>query len=121
EWKSVEYRFFVQMIGTECLATGSLEAHMLVPCARCLEPMPLNIRVGDFQHSYPVAETESIDLTQDIREDILLNLPLAPRCQLDKDFRCPLTGVVHKEAADEFAARNRELVWGALKNLEKKE
>lgn len=119
-WETIKYRFFVNILGSECLVSGALETHLHAPCARCLELIPLDIRVENFQHSFDITGLESIDLTQTIREDILLGLPLAPRCQLDKDFRCPLTGAVHKETADEFAALNRESVWGKLENLKKK-
>lgn len=121
DWKTIEYRLFVQILGQECLVTGSLKTELKVPCARCLEPLPLEIHIKEFQQSYPIGgASECIDLTQEIREDILLDLPLAPKCQLDAKSRCPITRKSYAEQDNEFAELNREDVWGILDTLKPK-
>jgi uncharacterized metal-binding protein YceD (DUF177 family) len=120
-WKEIHYRFHVSLTaGQECLVQGSLRSSFPVACARCLEPMPLTIEVPEFVHSFPTAGVEAIDLTDAIREDSLLSLPLAPRCRLDEQQRCPLTGQVMREPASDFADQNRMEVWEALNKFKSK-
>lgn len=120
--EAIEYCLTATLAGEEVLVQGILHMEMLVSCARCLELMPLTIHIDPFQHSYPIGTKDYIDLTQEIREDILLGYPMAPRCQLDADYRCPMTGQSHRPGPDEFAESNRQSVWGELeKNLKKKE
>ena len=121
QWKEIQYRLYASILGSECLVQGRLSTSLQAPCARCLEPRPLTVEVPEFRISYDISGLESIDLTEQIREDILLGLPLAPRCELDADFRCPQTGKVHRPDSDEFAERKREMVWGELEKLKIKE
>ena len=120
DWEAIDYDLNASIIGTECLIRGSLSSSMKVACARCLDPLPLTLSIDAFEHSYPTEGVDSIDLTQDIREDILLALPLAPRCELDEKSKCPITGKTYAEGDDTFAEMNRETVWGALEKLKKK-
>ncbi|MFZ5806863.1 MAG: YceD family protein [Verrucomicrobiota bacterium] len=120
-WGMIEYRLMSNVLGTECLINGNLRVEWTSPCARCLEPFKVKIHVKDFNRSYDLSEgVESIDLTEAIREDILLSLPFAPKCQLDADFRCPMTGQTHREPENKFAEMNRQDTWEALDRLEKK-
>lgn len=118
-WETITYDLEASILGTECLVQGSLSTEFKSPCARCLEPLPVTIRIDPFRHSYAVEGNETIDLTQDIREDILLDLPFAPRCELDEQNRCPHTGETYQKQDDGFADRTRDSVWGALDNFKK--
>ena len=119
KWETIHYRFQTSILGTECLVDGELETTFAAPCSRCLEPLPLTIHIKDFSHSYATEEVESIDLTQDIREDILLALPFAPRCELDANSRCPLTGKSYQEKPSEFEKLKRESAWKDLDHFKK--
>jgi uncharacterized metal-binding protein YceD (DUF177 family) len=120
-WKEIQYSFDVTLIEKECLVQGTLYTKPTTACARCLEALPIEIKIEKFEHSYPFNGQESIDLTQEIREDILLALPLSPRCQLDEDLRCPLYGKRYPEGSNQLIEQDHKAVWGALDQLKFKE
>lgn len=121
DWNRIEYDFFIELKGTECLIQGSLNTHYKTDCSRCLDPIDVCIEVPDFVHALEIEGKESIDLTQEIREDILLNLPLAPSCKLNQEFRCPFSGKVFRDTTSGFDVRTRESVWGALEKFKEKQ
>lgn len=117
-WSPVHYRLDVQLIGDECLVTGQVDATLTTPCGRCLEPMEFPIRVNPFQHSFATEGLESIDLTPQIREDMVLGLPLVIRCMLEADGRCPVTGQKHAQDAPRTGQGPLQgNVWSALDKL----
>jgi uncharacterized protein len=102
----IRYRLFVQGVGTELLVRGHLEQDFDLVCSRCGQDFDTTIKVDDFTQSYEISEsTQEVDLTQDVRESIILTLPTYPVCS----ETCP--GVAH---TTEKPADNR---WSALDNL----
>lgn len=119
-WTPIRYRLFVQLLGAECLVAGRLETALETPCARCLEPLRHPVVVDKFEHSFEARDAETIDLTLQIREDIVLGLPLVIRCVLEADGRCPVTGQIHRPSTDPEPASLQEDVWGALDEWKEK-
>lgn len=113
-WAPIQYQLFVQILGQECLVAGRLTTTLHTPCARCLEPLRHPVEVDKFEHSFEIEGLEMIDLTVQIREDIVLGLPLVIRCVLEADGRCPVTGQIHGPATDPEPASLQEDIWGAL-------
>jgi uncharacterized metal-binding protein YceD (DUF177 family) len=60
---------------------GRLKASFSLECGRCLERFKLGVNLENWAHSAPVLKDETIDLTEQVREDILLVLPSYPRCE----------------------------------------
>lgn len=99
------------------LVRGSLRVEGTTPCARCLHRLSRVVEVPDFTVLIEKPEAECVDLTEQVREDILLNLPGYARCELDESQRCPLTGeqwVGLKE--DDPVSLNAD-VWSVLDKL----
>ncbi len=118
-WDPIQYGLQVQLLGEECLVMGSITARLKAPCGRCLEPLTRDIPIPDFQHSFPAEGLEAIDLTLQIREDIVLGLPLVIRCVLESNGKCPITGKIH-EAPAPNGPMLRGDIWGALDKLKEK-
>ena len=118
-WAPIRYALQVQLIWEECLVMGKITAGLKAPCGRCLEPLTHQIKIPDFQHSFPAEGLEAIDLTLQIREDIVLGLPLVVRCVLGTDGKCPITGKTHAVAV-ENSPMLRGDIWGALDKLKEK-
>lgn len=72
-------------------ATGSLSVRVRQTCVKCLQPFESTITAPDFAAQVELNGRESVDLTPEIREDILLVLPSHPRCDADGSTTCPAT------------------------------
>ena len=77
----VRYRLHVQVFGTEMLVRGHLEQDFDLVCSRCGKDFDDTIKVDDFTISYEINEkSPQVDLTEDVRESIILALPTYPVC-----------------------------------------
>ena len=102
----VRYRLTAQAFGTELLVRGHLEQDFDLVCCRCGKDFDDTVRVDDYLFSAEIGpETREVDLTDDIRESIILALPTYPVC----DEACP--GVKQATVAP------RDDRWGALDQL----
>lgn len=125
----------------DILLQGTLDAEVTLECSRCLEPyvQPLHMELElEFQPSVAVATGEPLplpeddtifvidsrhilDLTDAIREQVILNLPMRPLCREECLGLCPICGQNlnegpcpgHSEEVDDRLA-----VLGRLLNLE---
>lgn len=102
----IRYRLDVRLLGTELLVRGHLEQDFELVCSRCGEDFDDTVYVDDFTESYEISEkTTEVDLTNDVRECIILNLASYPVCS----ETCP--GIVQK------AERPEDERWSVLDNL----
>ena len=102
----VRYRLNAQVFGTELLVRGRIEQDFDLVCSRCGRDFDDTVAVEDYTFSCPVDENEpEVDLTEDVRESIILALSTYPVCSEG----CP--GV---ERRQEMPADDR---WGALDGL----
>jgi len=68
-------------------AKGRLE----MTCARCLVPYEIDFR-REFDFSYDVKGKTSVDITSDIRQEIILDYPIKPLCKSDCKGLCQTCG-----------------------------
>ena len=102
----VRYRLRAEIFGTELLVRGVLEQDFDLVCSRCGKDFDDTVKVDDFTGSVDSADSaQEVDLTEDVRESIILNLPTYPVC----DEACP--GIEQKT---EMPEDDR---WGALDQL----
>lgn len=71
--------------------TGTLSVKVRQTCVKCLRPFESAVVVPNFATQIELDGRESVDLTPEIREDILLVLPSHPRCDADGSTTCPAT------------------------------
>ena len=77
----VRYRLTAQLFGRELLVRGSLEQDFDLVCSRCGEDFDDTVKVDDFVFSREIDENSpEVDLTEDVRESIILALPTYPVC-----------------------------------------
>lgn len=102
----IRYRLELHLYGTELLVKGTLEQDFDLVCCRCGKDFDDTVKVEDFITSQEVpANTGEVDLTEIVRESIILALPTYPVC----DETC--LGI---ESLAEKPADDR---WSALDNL----
>ena len=86
----LRYNMFVRLLGGELLVRGRLEQDFEAVCSRCGADFDFTATVDDFTESYPVDEkTEFVDLTDELRQSIILALPNYPICRSDCRGVCP--------------------------------
>ncbi|MEY2598745.1 MAG: hypothetical protein RLZZ142_1004 [Verrucomicrobiota bacterium] len=96
-------------------ATGSLRADFRMQCVTCLEHFETAIQVPDFACQVELTGREEVDLTDILREDILLALPPHPHCDGSGDRVCP---GAPKLPQSESPTEPPRKVWGDLDRLE---
>lgn len=112
----VHYSLDVGLSGGGLFATGNVGVDLHAQCVVCLEQFIYPLNVPEFACQVELGKAETVDLTEPVREDILLALPPHPHCDWNGERECP--GAFHREAetASEPDTEKPD-VWGALDQL----
>jgi len=120
------YDLRVQRFGSELLLTGSLSAPFEFTCVRTLHPFVQTLSIESAAISVEIGEGGLIDVTDALREEILIEFPPYPRCDdADEPQHCeidPRYLAVDKVAEDDVENRPRaegDSRWAALDALQK--
>lgn len=119
----ISYDFFVSLVSGTLLVQGAVSANFEVNCVRCLDPFTQQVALPDCIFNEPIEGRATIDLTDSIREDILLALPIHPHCEQGNPPKdCPMSGKFEKpeepsESADEGAQPGNLDSWADLKGF----
>ena len=77
----IRYELAVEQAGQELVVRGQVEAPLMLRCSRCAQFFSTTARVSSFLHAYEWAEhPEFLDVSADVREDLLLEIPGFPLC-----------------------------------------
>ena len=118
----------VSAVTGSLLVLGEFEAPFELICVRCGEPFEYRVKLQGHALQEELENKPIIDLTETVREDILLALPAYPRCDegpLARD--CPVSGRFESETAftplaeeDESSRPDQEKSnpWEALDGLD---
>jgi len=119
------------------LAEGNLFTEVELVCSRCQEPMITRLDLEIEEEYHPtidiltgrklVMEEEDralwidahhiLDLTEVVRQGLLLLLPMRPLCRPDCRGLCPVCGQNWNEGPCDCAERESDSRWSALKEL----
>jgi uncharacterized metal-binding protein YceD (DUF177 family) len=120
----LEYDLRVQRFGSELLLAGHLSAPFEFTCVRTLHPFVQTIRLDDAAVSLETGSEAEIDVTEALREEILIHFPVDPRCEDgDEPQKCeidPRYLSVDKPEGDALPTPPRaegDDRWSALDNL----
>jgi len=108
----LHYNIDVGVAGGALWARGSLSQPAELRCVSCLENFVHDIQVPAFAVHTELRGPETVDLTPFIREDLLLNLPAHPRCDVDGSRVCK-----PKQSKSVEQDTKRKLDWSALDKL----
>ena len=114
----VRYDLFAQVVSHELIVRGTVETELDVECRRCAEFYSTSVREPAFLQSYDLTgNPETVDVTQDLREAVLLQLPMYPVCRPECRGLCPQCGKNLNEGACACRPPPAEGRWGALDGL----
>lgn len=114
----ITYRFMAEVVSGRLIVKGSLELPLRLTCVRCAEIFSTTLRDSSFLRAYEIPEgVETVDVTPDIREDILLDLPSFPVCSADCKGLCPICGTNLNRGHCACRSTKKDDRWGALDGL----
>ena len=114
----VRYELYAQRVSGELVVRGTLAAELELRCARCAEFFSTTVAVSDFLRAYPAPKgIDSVDITEDLREEILLHVPAFAVCSADCKGMCPQCGVNLNKGSCDCKTEEGPTPWSALDNL----
>lgn len=122
----VEFSLNVSLDGPDVVVEGSINARFELLCARCGQWFPYDVELDQYYSQEPREGAATLDLTAQIREDILLALPGYPRCEESnvETRTCPGAGKFAPESdytpLEEAEAEERSTkdVWNVLDKIQ---
>jgi len=114
----LQVQLHIARVGHEILARGELHSTLVCHCDRCLETYRHPVATADVCHLVEEPADLTIDLTEAIREDILLVFPEQCLCRPECRGLCPHCG--QNLNAGQCACATRETrrdAWGVLDHL----
>ena len=119
----LSYELEAQLFDTELVVHGSVSAPFSLRCDRCLSHFDYTAEIPALALSYDVKGKLAADITDDLREELILALPAYPKCELS-DLECEINDILGDFRLDKrpdsgvnFATPSGESVWDALDRL----
>lgn len=125
---AIDYRLEAQMISGNVLVKGEFNLTLGGSCGRCLEPVTIDlpVKVELFYDEIPES-AEELDITDDLRSEILLEFPANILCSADCKGLCPHCGVNLNEsscscgtAPEAIPGRDDNSPWAVLDQLKER-
>ena len=88
----ITYRLSAVMAGADLIVTGSASVPLATVCARCLDDIRVPISVKNLCFHFEKVRDLEVDLTEDVREELLLAVPSCFYCSPDCKGICPVCG-----------------------------
>ena len=115
----VRYELYAQHISDELVVRGTLSVDLNLKCTRCAEFFSTTVTDSDFLRAYTASkDVDSVDITEDMREDILLNITDFPICSEECKGLCAQCGADLNKGSCDCEAGERPNPWSALDNLD---
>jgi len=114
----VRCELYVQLVSGSLLVRGTVSAEVSAHCARCTQIFSTTVADSGFLRDYSgIHGTEEVDITEEIREAVMLNLPHFPLCAERCRGLCAHCGKNLNEGLCGCAEAGGDGAWNALDNL----
>lgn len=114
----LSYHLYVQLVDEMLIVRGNLSAEMKGCCARCTQIFSTTVSDSGFLRDYSDLQgAEEVDITEDLREAIVLNLPRFPLCDEACKGLCSLCGKDLNEGPCGCSEGKKGGAWDALDKL----
>ena len=88
----ITYHLSAVMAGADLIVTGKASVPLATVCARCLDDIRITIAVKDLCFHFEKVRDLEVDLTDNVREELLLAFPSCFYCSPDCKGICPMCG-----------------------------
>ena len=113
------YTLTAQHVSDELIVRGALSVPLGLRCTRCAEFFSTTVTDSDFLRAYPASEEiDSVDITPDMREDLLLAIPSFPVCGAECKGLCARCGADLNQGPCSCREEEQPGPWSALDGLE---
>lgn len=117
-----EYDLTAQLVSGGVLVSGKISAPVTSECGRCLAPTAFTLTVEDLQLFFEITENQEIlEVDEELRAELLLQLPMNPLCSPDCLGLCPKCGCnFNQQTCSCLIENNADKVspWSALDSLQ---
>jgi uncharacterized protein len=86
-----EVEAFVTVAERELVVNAQIRAPLSLTCARCLEEFPLVVTPRALL-TYGVRPSDEVDITEDVRQEVILAYPMVPLCRPTCKGLCSVCG-----------------------------
>lgn len=115
----IRYHLRAEIVSDQVIVQGWLETDLDLLCVACADFFSTNVRVSSFLRACTIRPgMETIDLTDDIREEILLAVPYYPRGERDENDVCKQCGRSASELQGPPLPEPSTDVWDTLNGLQ---
>ena len=90
--KPLHFSLNVQLLGSQILVSGSASIDFTAVCDRCIKKYDLKVSVDEICHYIEDFKEDRVELTEFIREDVLLEVPMKLICNEACVGLCPTCG-----------------------------
>lgn len=116
--RGLNYKIKAALVNNDILITGRAHISFKCLCDNCLAEFELKIANEDICHLYEKTDACEIDLTEDIREDILIGLPHRLLCRKNCKGLCFACGQnLNFKKCSCPERKNKNLFWEELNKL----
>lgn len=114
----VYYELTVRSAAGSILVSGKVRGSVSATCGRCLAPLTMEIANEEIELFYAKNEItdEELDITDDIRDELLIELPMNPLCSDNCQGLCPVCGINRNKKSCKCTPMGN-LAWGALDGI----
>lgn len=114
----LNYDLFVQRVDEMLIVRGTVSAPVEACCARCTQIFSTTVGNSGFLRDYSGLQgVEKLDITEDLREEIILSLPRFPLCDEACKGLCPRCGKDLNGGSCGCPENEKGVAWDALNSL----
>lgn len=120
----IRYNLYAAKTGQDLLVTGTATFDLETRCSRCMKKIVVPITAEKLTLFFEKVPEQEVELTDDVREELLLALPDYIRCSEDCQGLCPRCGANLNDGPcdcddddEEDALPPEENPWSALDQL----
>jgi len=116
---NIFYKIIVSIVNNGVLIRGKISAILTCTCAKCTDQFDYELLNKDICHFFEIPNKTEIDLTEQLREDILINLPQIYLCSDNCKGICVVCGQnLNKNKCSCQVHEEEENIWKKLENID---